>query len=307
MSKTNYPGIDYSGPRSTANRDSETGIRYGIISQRSLNGDIADDIGGNDWQDIGLERAVEEAKSALVKSLDTDDPKESLRSAIEDYVRKDRIGQRVTDILNLNDDPRFIHRDQAWAIVSEDFSDAMSMGDCFGPWRMEDGLLVVQTVSDQNELWVFKSAFYTYAQFCSPCFPGACNLDSPLELPLIPRHEPPTMHTQYPQNKCYCLPHDWFEHSIAPYPVWRVADDVQIVAELKSVPCPYCTDGRRPMSTMAEARNITVDELIAQIVNKTFEPAHMVQGFDLKERTFLCLYCQGSGTKQETVESEVAP
>jgi hypothetical protein len=55
---------------------------------------------------------------------------------------------------------------------------------------------------------VVKSPFYTYAQFCSPCVPGAGNLDNPMAEGV----------------KTYCLGHDWFEGGVAPYPVWRVDD-----------------------------------------------------------------------------------
>lgn len=217
MTETDYPGIDYTPPGSTTNRDSDTGIRYGIMPQGELNPDVANDIGDNSWTDVGFEQAVEEAKSALVKALDTDDPKESLRQAISDYVRDDRIDERIEDILELNEDPRFINKDKAWEVVSEDFSDSASFGES-GPFRLEEGGVVVQTQRDSMDLWVFKSPFYTYAQFCSPCAPGACHLSHPLsEEALRP-----------PQNKCYCLGHDWFEDNKAPYQVFRVDNNEEV-------------------------------------------------------------------------------
>lgn len=57
-----------------------------------------------------------------------------------------------------------------------------------------------------NDLFVLKSRFYTFAQFCSPCVPGAGNLDNPC--PDGPRS--------------YCLGHDWFDGGKAPYPVYSV-------------------------------------------------------------------------------------
>lgn len=56
-----------------------------------------------------------------------------------------------------------------------------------------------------NDLFVIKSPFYTLAQYCSPCVPGAGNLDCPMEEGV----------------KTYCLGHDWFEGK-APYPVYSV-------------------------------------------------------------------------------------
>lgn len=54
---------------------------------------------------------------------------------------------------------------------------------------------------------------WTFAQFCSPCVPGAGSLDNPVE----------------DGAKTYCLDHDWFDGGVAPYPVFRVADDKQMV------------------------------------------------------------------------------
>lgn len=62
---------------------------------------------------------------------------------------------------------------------------------------------------DSGDVWVFKSPYFTYAQFCSPCAPGACYLMNPIE-----EHDP--------NNRCYCFGHDWFEDGKAPYQVWRV-------------------------------------------------------------------------------------
>lgn len=57
-----------------------------------------------------------------------------------------------------------------------------------------------------SDLMVLKSPYYTFAQFCSPCVPGAGNLDNPMDDGV----------------KCYALGHDWFEDGEAPYPLYRV-------------------------------------------------------------------------------------
>jgi len=68
-----------------------------------------------------------------------------------------------------------------------------------------------------GDIVVEKAPFFTYAQFCSPCAPGACYLTNPVEPDL--------------NNKCYCFGHDWFEDGKAPYPVYSVETG-------KEVPCP---------------------------------------------------------------------
>ena len=75
-----------------------------------------------------------------------------------------------------------------------------------------DGYSMIQ--DDYNDIFVIKSPFYTYAQYCSPCAPGACHLSFPLSKEAITNG----------QNRCYCLGHDWFDDNHAPYDVYRVND-----------------------------------------------------------------------------------
>mgnify|MGYP007023416634 CR=1 FL=1 len=54
------------------------------------------------------------------------------------------------------------------------------------------------------DMFVTKSRFFTHAVFCSPCAPGAGDLDSP-----------------HPEGvRTFCLGHEWFETGVAPYPVY---------------------------------------------------------------------------------------
>jgi hypothetical protein len=63
--------------------------------------------------------------------------------------------------------------------------------------------------TDEIDIFITRSPYYTVCQFCSPCAPGA----------------------GYILNECkdgikaYCFGHDWFEDGKAPYKVYRVSDD----------------------------------------------------------------------------------
>jgi len=184
---TDYAGIDYSSPGSTVNRDGETGIRYGMICQHSIEQEAINAIYEN-GEDLGFSEMRSEVKGGLASAIER---------AIECYGSIDprtaeEIAQAVLD-----------SGDIEWGDAQE-----------AGPFAwFEDGYSV-QTTSDNN-LWVFKSPYYTYAQFCSPCVPGAGNLD--------------TFCAGGP--KTYCLGHDWFESGVAPYPVYRVSDDTLVEPE----------------------------------------------------------------------------
>jgi hypothetical protein len=65
-----------------------------------------------------------------------------------------------------------------------------------------------------SDIFVLKSPYYTTANFCSPCVPGAGNLDNA---------NPDGAET-------YCLGHDWFESGEAPYPVFSVETRQRVYA-----------------------------------------------------------------------------
>lgn len=71
---------------------------------------------------------------------------------------------------------------------------------------LDDGEYLA-TDDSQGDIFIERSPYYTRAQFCSPCAPGACHLSNPTEK----------------GERAYCFGHDWFEDGIAPYPVYSVA------------------------------------------------------------------------------------
>lgn len=215
MKTTNYAGIDY-GLGGT-NIDKETGIRFSIIPQNYLNDDALDSI--YNGRDLGYESAEQEIKNKI-------------RGAIEDYFSdwkdtnggKSRLDQAVEDAFDVLD---------GWAEGLE----------CSGPYRYEKDGYILRT-TDYNELWVLKSPYFTYAQFCSPCAPGACHLEHPLEAEefevteedvktgnnISPYSKKPLpsgpykSHSAHLNNKCYALGPDWFKDGECPYDLFLVSN-----------------------------------------------------------------------------------
>ena len=187
MKTTNYPGIDYAAGQ-PVNRNLETGLRYGIIPSHSVNPDALEDIYSN-----GTDEDFETFKSEVKKAL---------RGALSDYFSdyKRSTGDSSLDAAVEN----------AFDAISDDLN-CESTGDCTRCSYESDGYKL-QSASDgaMQNLWVLESPYFTYAQFCSPCAPGACYLNSPLGEPAE-------------ANKCYCLGHDWFNaDSPCPYPVYSI-------------------------------------------------------------------------------------
>jgi len=88
--------------------------------------------------------------------------------------------------------------------------------------RVEGGL--------DGDYIVVKSNYYTFAPYCSPCVPGAGDLDSADGTFGI---------------KCYCLPGDYFDsYDPCPYPVWEVLTDklvsTGVLMEATTCNMPQC-------------------------------------------------------------------
>lgn len=128
---------------------------------------------------------------------------------------------------------------QAWADSSEPWYDEPEKNDdddddvdreCCEPlgWTLDDGEYLAESDS-YGDIFVYRSPYYTHAQFCSPCAPGACHLENP---------------TDKGGQRAYCFAPDWFEwwsemgiepagvyleiKTSCPYPVYRVKDGVCI-------------------------------------------------------------------------------
>ncbi len=89
------------------------------------------------------------------------------------------------------------------------FDSDEAYGDTPNSFFVDDGEIKAEQSGDDSDIFVMQSPYFTYAQFCSPCAPGACYLLNSLESPSD-------------NNRAYCLGHDWFEDCVAPYPVYSI-------------------------------------------------------------------------------------
>ena len=171
----NYKGIDYG--RGQTNRDMETGIRFGVIQ--------ADRVPY--WYE---ESEAQYGNPTCPKCggvvVDYDDDEHN-EYECEPNSCSDYTCEECEYVFDSQD----AFPDEPYSFTYE-----------------KDGYLIEQS-QDSPDLFILKSPFYTYAQFCSPCAPGAVYLETPI--------------SGKPEgNKGYCLGHNWFESGKAPYPVHRV-------------------------------------------------------------------------------------
>jgi hypothetical protein len=89
-----------------------------------------------------------------------------------------------------------------------DFADPLSF------YYEKDGYSAEQKYDDPD-IFILKSPFYTLCAFCSPCAPGAGYI----------------MDSRENGIKAYCFGHDWFEDGKAPYKVFNVSDNMEVLPD----------------------------------------------------------------------------
>lgn len=246
----NYAGIDYSGLGSTVNRDVATGIQYGVISQHSIQPDVMSDI-WSEARDLSYEAAVEEMKDRVIQAAKLGSEEERwnrLSTIISEFEYADATIDGLIE--SIMEEGRAISKEKAWDIVEANFNDRYECDDRSWLWE-KDGYTLTNCL--QSDVFVSKSPYFTYAQFCSPCVPGAGNLDHP-----FPQNDPGVLDIARSKEfgpsyrfcaeaagmpKVFCLGHDFFENEDAPYPVFNVATGKRVVMVEKQVECPACLGG----------------------------------------------------------------
>jgi hypothetical protein len=178
----NYAGLDYSFGK--ANFNPETGIHFGVISQNSIMPEAMEDV----EYDYGKPTCGKCGGSAIESG--------ELPAEFEDAEWNEG-------------------KDYACVTCKRCFWSDTAFPDMAIGWSYgKDGYNLTDCLT--NDVFVLDSPFYTRAQYCSPCVPGAGNLDNPCE----------------DGPKTYCLGHDWFEGGKAPYQVFKVADDTEVVEQV---------------------------------------------------------------------------
>lgn len=188
------------------NIDHSTGIRYGCISTHSLSPYFWDDV----EHDYG-------PPTCPVCGNDADNPSENpdYNGAVKPYREHSCADHFCKDCLvYFSSEDAFPEEPLRWSL--DEFVDSVH---------------VTQVIDclDSDAL-VLKSRYYTFAPFCSPCVPGAGNLDSVSDTDVteIARSTRNAVIGEAPKMlslfgvKTYCLDKSFFENEACPYPYWSV-------------------------------------------------------------------------------------
>ena len=170
-------GIDYG--MGTTNIDKATGIRFGVISQNEVLQSWCD----SSESDYGAPTCGHCGNEA---------------TAWEDLPND----EQPTD-----DDGDEVDTDDFYCeSCKRSFGSDDAYGDEPCGFYLDDGEYKASAGTD-GDIFILSSPYFTRAQFCSPCAPGACYLTNPCD----------------DGERAYCFGHDWFDEGKAPYPVYSVA------------------------------------------------------------------------------------
>jgi len=174
-----------------SNYDEKTGIHYGVISPNSISQETLSDL-----IDKSTDTIYEESKKEFTDSL-----RNILNDSLSNTVDIDEIISLAEDKFNEN-----------------------YQNDYHG-YEYEDSEYFLHICDDNFGIFVIKSPYYTYTHQCSPCAPGAGDLNSPI----TPAEYEKGDHNvfMYGNVKAYCLPKDFFdpEYAKIPYRYYRVDND----------------------------------------------------------------------------------
>lgn len=182
---TDYGGIDYRGWAAQDQRvnQDKAGFHYGVIPVNRL--------AHWAWDDLESDYGEPTCSKCGNEAVDIDDETvpilEDLEGTEEEWDTEDG-------------------NDFACLGCERTFDSSDAYGDEAIGHDLDDGEYKGHVDRDGIDLMLFQSPYYTLAQFCSPCAPGAGYL---------PKPSPSGV-------KTYCLGHDWFEGGKAPYPIWSV-------------------------------------------------------------------------------------
>lgn len=197
-------GIDYGMGRT--NIDTATGIRYGVISQHSLAewfyDEFQSEYGEPHCPECGNE--VQDCRLEDLANTEGGDEYEHYGRGCADYVC--HACKHTLDSADVFPDEPIGH--------SLDTNGYKAI-DCL-----------------DSDVMVLASPFYTYGPFCSPCVPGAVNLNGAV----TPFENSPVGWEATDGSdgvKAYCFGHDWFDSGKAPYRVFRVSDDTEVLPDVR--------------------------------------------------------------------------
>lgn len=229
MKLSTYGGIDYSAG-TPANRGEKA--RYGVIPLNDLCEHAVEDIlYGPNSTDVDFKEFIESCRSVIRQAVrdwlecnDEPDIAVVIEESLVDW--SDGIVSRITEIaideiegVGIEPDDVVIERIVNQCEEECCFSDSYEqVGDCT---RVSYESPTIKGHTDSGgDMRIYKSPFVTWAQFCSPCAPGAGYLRTPC--------------VEGVGTLTYCLPNGWYPDGECPYPYWNVETGEKVFTPIET-------------------------------------------------------------------------
>jgi len=177
------------------NMNVETGIRYGVISTNTPSPEAVEEVFA-EGVNINYEERTKEIKRQFTNLIEENYLSNDLRDDIMELLE-----ERCMD---------------NWDSSPDD------------TYEYDDDEYIIETAFNNTQLYVMKSPYYTIAKPCSPCAPGAIDLDT-AETGMKRYDEG---NSQGECDVAYCLGHDWFDDDKAPYTVYSVETNAEILSDV---------------------------------------------------------------------------
>jgi hypothetical protein len=179
----------------TANRNPETGIRYGVTNRVPDWIWIWDEVMG--WDCPAYDEAVQETAIELMRDLIKDctilpgevaefEGSDTLGGVLPEDMPQDDLLEYVDDHMTYEDMAKFMgdYYDCELGSACEDIDDSESTK--YGTYEDKDYpgkpfKMMMTYLGGAPLLWVLEGPVITKARPCSPCVPGAVDLDNPDE------------------------------------------------------------------------------------------------------------------------------
>ena len=192
------------------NYDNDKGIHYGVINQNRLHPEAVDDI-IRDGIDIYYEQTKQDVLDQTVGCIedidfrDEDGWKEQFKTELMMQLRdmcSHRFIEGLYDAITTGES-LVEYAEFAKDYIDEEFG---ACYECDGTsyWYEHHGYKIRYN-TDDGDMFVIDSPYFTYCRQCSPCAPNAGYLTD----------QPGTL-------KTFCLGTDWFEDDEAPYDIYEV-------------------------------------------------------------------------------------
>ena len=179
------------------NTNPETGIAYGVISANSLNPETVWDLTFNNGRAVYAEEALADLKKSI--EADADAIEEEVRITLEErggFTPREFDDQLESWVEAAYERQGFSGRDDYIETRTEKESEFIEIDEEVYEGETEGVKYRVTWLGGAQIVLIFESPVVTRAYECSPCIPGAGDLDSPaLDLGV----------------ECYGVPTDWLD------------------------------------------------------------------------------------------------